>query len=78
MALYKTIRYLSPSNDAAFDQIHHPGNVTPHSGIYRCEGCGLEIVSEHPKVFPPQHAKAHTSAQGAIRWQLIVYAVHQT
>lgn len=74
MALYKHGNYLFQNNDAAFDAIHNPGTVTPHSGIYRCTGCGHEIVSETGRVFPAQNHGQHTTAQGAIRWQLLVYS----
>lgn len=77
MALYKHAVFLTQSNDVAFDQIHLPGVATPVSGIYRCEGCGREIVSEHARPLPPQNHHQHTPAQGAIRWRLIVYADHQ-
>jgi len=35
MALYKQVEYLTKSEDAAFDAVHKPGQVPPHSGIYR-------------------------------------------
>jgi len=74
MALYKYANYLGQSTDAAFDTLHNPGVATPHSGIYRCEGCGHEIVSEGGKQFPPQNHHQHTLAQGTIRWRLAVYS----
>ena len=77
MALYKHGNYLTQSQDAAFDQVHPPGGQTPHSGIYRCIGCGREVVSEYPKPLPPQNHHQHTPHQGAIRWQMIVYADHE-
>ena len=77
MALYKNAGNLGQSQDAVFDGIHHPGQATPRSGIYRCSGCGREIVSEENRPLPPQNHHQHTVAQGAIRWQLIVYADHK-
>jgi hypothetical protein len=77
MALYKHGNYLTQINDTAFDVEHKPGQSTPHSGIYRCMGCGREIVSEGGKVFPPQNHHQHTATQGTIRWKMIVYADHQ-
>jgi hypothetical protein len=76
MALYKHGQYLTQSNDAAFDLEHKPGSTTPHSGIYRCMGCGREIVSEQGKPFPPQNHHQHSAAQGSIRWKMIAYADH--
>jgi hypothetical protein len=76
MALYKYSNYITQSNDASFDSVHQPGYTTPFSGVYRCEGCGREIVSEGNKPFPPQNHHQHTTAQGAIRWRMVVYADH--
>jgi len=72
MAQYKYSNYLSPSTDSAFDTLHKPGELTPHSGIFHCEGCGQEIVSESWKTMPPQNHHQHTYSQGEIRWRLIV------
>jgi hypothetical protein len=71
-ALYKDARYLQQSNDRAFDEIHEPGMATPHSGIYRCEGCGRCITSVDPYSLPPQNHHQHTPQQGRIRWRLVV------
>jgi len=78
MALYKYDKYIARSNHADFDQEHTPGTLTPHSAIYKCMGCGHEIVSEGGKVFPPQNHHQHTAAQGKIRWKMVVYADHQS
>ena len=78
MALYNDGSYLSQSDSDAFTATHNPGSKTPDSGIYRCAGCGYEIVSEKPKTFPPESHHAHTTAQGKVRWQLIVFAQHKT
>jgi hypothetical protein len=76
MAIYKNGAYLTQSTDAGFDTDSKPGSSTPYSGIYRCMGCGREIVSEENKPFPPQNHHQHSGSQGAIRWRLIVYADH--
>jgi hypothetical protein len=72
MAVYKYSQYLSQSNHAAYDAIHSPSQATPYSGIYRCEGCGENIVSTHAHHLPPQNHHQHTYSQGTIRWRLIV------
>jgi len=72
MAVYKYQQYLEQLNHAAFDQIHPPGAQAPYSGIYRCEGCGTSDVSTHGHPLPPQNHHQHTSAQGTIRWRLVV------
>ena len=77
MALYKDGQHLTQSNDKAFDAEHSPGQTPPHSGIYRCNGCGREIVAEEGRTLPPQNHHQHTPNQGHIRWQMLVYADHQ-
>lgn len=77
MANYKYARYLIESQETLYDQIHSPGAQTAFAGIYRCEGCGREVVSEHAKPLPPQNHHQHTVAQGNIRWRLIAYADHR-
>jgi hypothetical protein len=77
MALYKNSVFLIQSADSHFDSVHQPGSVTPFSAIYRCMGCGREIVSEENRPFPPQNHHQHTPAQGSIRWKMAVYADHK-
>ncbi|HET7231643.1 MAG TPA: hypothetical protein VFJ16_16655 [Longimicrobium sp.] len=75
MALYKNSAHLASTQDSAFDSTYTPGTETPHSGIYRCEGCGREIASNAGNPLPSQNSSQHnTATQGAIRWRLIVYA----
>jgi len=77
MALYKDIAYLAKSEDATFDAIHKPGQTPPHSGIYRCMGCGREVVAEQGRQLPPQNHHQHTTQQGEVRWKMIVFADHR-
>lgn len=72
MAIYKYPQYLQQSNHAAYDAIHQPGDKAPYSGIYRCEGCGLNEASNQGQPLPPQNHHQHTVNQGKIRWRLIV------
>jgi hypothetical protein len=76
MALYKYASYLAVSQDASFDQLYNPGTLTPFAGIFRCSGCGREIVSEHPKPLPSQNHHQHFPNQGPILWRMIVWADH--
>lgn len=71
-ALYKYSQFLAQSDHQAFDRIYEASVETPHSGIYRCEGCGrcVTSVSSHP--LPPQNHHQHTPPQGRIRWRLVV------
>jgi hypothetical protein len=71
-ALYKNGQFLQKSEHAAFDGVHEASVPTPHSGIYRCEGCGKCVVSVHPHPLPPQNHHQHNAQQGRIRWRLIV------
>ena len=77
MALYKHGQYLQQSQGDAFDYVHNPGVATPHSGIYRCEGCGDEIASNKGQPLPPQNHHQHNEQQGKIRWRLIVASVQR-
>jgi hypothetical protein len=78
MAMYKYAQYLTQApNDDAFDVLHKPGGTTPLSGIYRCMGCGKELVSEEGKPLPPQNHHQHSTSQGDIRWKLAVFADHR-
>ncbi len=75
MALYQRPAELATSTSEAFDKEYSPGATVPHSGIYRCLGCGREIASNAGDPFPPQNHHQHASSQGSIRWRLSVYAV---
>lgn len=77
MAIYKYDKYISKGTDAAFDDEHAPHDPAPYSGIYRCMGCGREVTSEEGNSLPPQNHHTHTTAQGKIRWKLVVYANHR-
>jgi hypothetical protein len=74
MALYKDKDYLVLSSSGEFDKILNPGQSTPHSGIYRCEGCADEVASNAGNPLPPQNHHQHPPNQGNIRWKMIVYA----
>ncbi len=76
MALYKYAQYIQQSDDVAFDKLYSPGDTVPHSGIYRCAGCGRETANNENQPFPPQNHHQHHQNQGSIRWKLIVWADH--
>lgn len=73
MVLYKDSKYFQTSDNQAFDRIFTPGTATPHSGIYRCEGCGHNItdVAEPGRKLPPQNSHQHTNQLVPIRWRLV-------
>jgi hypothetical protein len=72
MAQYKYNTHLTQVSDSAFDALHKPGESTLHSGIFRCEGCGREIVSESLKTMPPQNHHQHSNQNVPIQWKLLV------
>jgi hypothetical protein len=72
--LYKYDKDLVKSSSDLFDALHKPGESTPHSGIYRCEGCGKAIASNAGNPLPPQNHHQHAAGQGEIRWRMIVWA----
>jgi len=77
MAWFKNPKILQQSSSSAYDVTHGPGTTVPHSGIYRCDGCGREIAANERNPFPPQNHHQHTHNQGTIRWRLIVFADHE-
>lgn len=77
MALYNNNIYLIQNNDKAFTVEYNPGDQPPHSGIYRCTGCGREVVAEENRRLPPQNHHQHSVLQGLIKWRMIIYADHQ-
>jgi hypothetical protein len=72
MAYYKHINYLTYDPGSEFDQTHEPGSIVPHSGIYRCTGCGHSSTNVHNHQFPPQIHHQHANVFVPIRWQLTV------
>jgi len=74
MALFKHLEVLSTSDDPVFETEYLPGEVVPHPGIYRCAGCQREVpVMAHTRL-PTRSHHQHTSAEGEVCWQLIVFA----
>jgi hypothetical protein len=72
MPLYKYSTFLFQVEHAEFDKLYSPGARTPWSGIYKCHGCGHEVVHTTDKPLPPQNHHQHNRNQGAIQWRLVV------
>jgi hypothetical protein len=72
MAYYKYAGNLEKIDHEQFDKYYLPGATPMYSGIYRCMGCGREVVAEDERKLPPQNHHQHGTAQGEIRWRLIV------
>lgn len=74
MASYKDSAILVASKSEEFDKLYNPGNYAPHSGIYRCQVCGLEAACNLGQPLPPQNVHSHAEP---IKWRLAVYAVQK-
>jgi hypothetical protein len=72
MALYKYPQVLRQWDHAEFDKLYEPGTIAAWSGIYRCQGCGHEIVHTTGHPLPPQNHHQHALGQGRIQWRLMV------
>jgi hypothetical protein len=72
MAHYKYSHYLTNLPDPRFDPAYPPGTAAPHTGIYKCQGCGAEVVSEMGDPLPPASHHQHSLSHGGIAWRLIV------
>lgn len=72
MAQFKYLHLLTNLPDPKFDPAHESGAITPHSGIYKCQGCGTEIVSTAGDPLPPLSHHQHSLNQGGVAWRLIV------
>lgn len=74
MTLFRRSNDVEVSISAEFDREYAPGESPKYSGIYRCRGCGCEVVGEKLKPLPLGDHPRHSPAQGAIRWRLAVAA----
>jgi hypothetical protein len=72
MAFYKYRGFLTESEDAKFEDLRLPGSLAPVTGVYRCETCGREVVSEEHRRLPSSGHHLHSPGQLGIRWRLIV------
>lgn len=61
-------------HNSTYEHKYGPGETCKFEGIYKCSGCGKEITLAKDKTFPPQNHHQHTPAQGAISWQLFIFA----
>ena len=77
MTLFRRSNDVEVSISPEFDREYTPEETPIHTGIYRCRGCGCEIVAEANKPFPPEKHPRHSPTQGTIRWRLAVAAQHE-
>lgn len=72
MAQYQDISFLFQSPHPVFDIKYPPGAIVSASGIYRCNGCGYEIVIVKGGALPSDSEHGHDFELGFGSWQLIV------
>jgi len=72
MAQYKFERYLKYSGDSIYYKPLPAGTPAPRSGIYRCDGCGLEVTALTAQPLPDKDHHPHAASQKLVRWKLIV------
>jgi len=77
MTLFRRSDDVEVSTSPEFDKEYGPADTPHYSGIYRCRGCGCEIVAEAFRPFPPEEHPIHSPGQGKIRWRLTVAALHE-
>ena len=59
MTLFRRSNDVEVSISPEFDREYRPEDTPIHTGIYRCRGCGREIVAEANKPFPPETPGTH-------------------
>jgi hypothetical protein len=72
MAYYKYAQFLKKQEGLEFDVVHEPGAVTPYSGLYRCEVCGLTATMVRGRHIPPETHHQHPARARPMRWRLAV------
>jgi hypothetical protein len=72
VAAYKYAYFLVAVINARFDHIYPASARSAHAGIYRCEGCGREVIAPHGESLPGQDDHDHAPEHGTVRWRLIV------
>ncbi len=73
MTLFRRSNDVEVSISSDFDREYGAGDTPKHPGIYRCRGCGREVVADASKPLPLEK-HPHSPAQGVIRWRLAVAA----
>lgn len=72
MPNYKDKKFFICVQSTGFDVLHAPLSPVHASGIYRCVGCGFEVISNTGDPLPAADHHAHSPWQGSILWQLVV------
>lgn len=74
MSRFRRSNDVEVSISPEFDREYEPGQTLLYSGIYRCRGCGCEVVAQGSKPFLVENHPQHSPAQGPARWRLAVAA----
>ena len=74
MSLFRRSNDIEVSISPEFDREYEPGQTPVYSGIYRCRGCGCEIVAVGSRPILAENHPRHSPAQGPVRWRLAVAA----
>lgn len=77
MSLFRRSNDIEVSLSPEFDREYEPGQTPARSGIYRCRGCGCEVVALDSQPFPAVSHPKHSLNQGTVRWRLAVAAQHE-
>lgn len=72
MAAYKYAYFLVPTINVRFDHIYPAGARAPRAGIYRCEGCGREVIALDEQALPGPDDHDHDRKHKTVRWRLVV------
>lgn len=75
MAFYQDRSFLIRFRQPGFDRRHSPGTFATAAGIYRCDGCGIEIAVKKGHALPSAEQHEHGFELGPAKWQLIVSAL---
>ena len=74
MTRFRRSNDIEVSISPEFDKEYKPGEIPNDPGIYRCDGCGCELVAEASNPLPLDNHPKHSPAQGAVRRRLAVAA----
>ena len=72
VAIYKHPHLLNQSSNRRFDTVRGAGAKAPASGIFRCQGCGREVIASKGEPLPRLDHHQHPAQLGNVRWRLAV------
>jgi hypothetical protein len=72
VAAYKYAYFLVQSSNRQFDHVRPAGTKAFASGIFRCQGCGREVVASRGQQLPTTDHHEHPAEAGPVRWRVAV------